>query len=65
MIGRKETTKLKRVFSLRLEDPVFDKIETISKKQHRSMTNMIEFILIDYLRKYGVENGEIETNYED
>ena len=40
---------LKRVFTLRLEDDVFDRIEKLAKDEHRSMTNLIEFILLKYL----------------
>lgn len=46
---------LKRVFTLRLEDEVFDRIEGLAKEEHRSMTNLIEYILIQYL-----ENKELE-----
>ena len=35
----------KRVFTLRLSDEVFDKIGALATKQHRSMTNYIEFVL--------------------
>ena len=41
---------LKRVFTLRLNDEIFDKIENIAKSEHRSMTNLIEYILIKYLK---------------
>ena len=40
---------LKRVFTLRLDDDIFDKIEKIAKEEHRSMTNLIEYILLKYL----------------
>ena len=40
---------LKRVFTLRLDDDIFDKIERIAKEEHRSMTNLIEYILLKYL----------------
>jgi hypothetical protein len=40
---------LKRVFTLRLDDEIFDKIEQLAKDEHRSMTNLIEFILLKYL----------------
>ena len=43
---------LKRVFTLRLEDTVFEKIEKAAAAQHRSMTNLIEYILIKYLNEY-------------
>ena len=39
---------LKRVFTLRLDDEIFDKIEKLAKEEHRSMTNLIEFILLKY-----------------
>ena len=42
---------LKRVFTLRLDDDIFDKIEQIAKEEHRSMTNLIEFILLRYLEE--------------
>ena len=40
---------LKRVFTLRLDDDIFDEIEKIAKEEHRSMTNLIEYILLQYL----------------
>ena len=43
---------LKRVFTLRMEDEIFEKIERLAKKEHRSMTNMIEFILLKYLEEH-------------
>lgn len=49
----------KRVFTLRLQDDVFDKIEYVAKAQHRSMTNFIEYALLQYLQQYEDENGEI------
>ena len=39
----------KRVFTLRLEDEIFDRIEKLAKEEHRSMTNLIEFIILKYL----------------
>ena len=40
---------LKRVFTLRMDDAIFDKIEQLAKEEHRSMTNMIEYILLKYI----------------
>lgn len=40
---------LKRVFTLRLDDEIFEKIEQLAKEEHRSMTNLIEYILLKYL----------------
>lgn len=42
---------LKRVFTLRLDDDIFDKIEQLAKNEHRSMTNMIEYILLKYIEE--------------
>ncbi len=39
----------KRVFTLRLSDEVFDKIGALASKEHRSMTNYIEYILLEHL----------------
>ena len=41
----------KRVFTLRLSDEVFDKIGILATDEHRSMTNMIEYILLKYLKE--------------
>lgn len=49
----------KRVFTLRLQDDVFDKIEYLAEEEHRSMTNFIEYVLLQHLNKYQEENGEI------
>ena len=42
---------LKRVFTLRLSDDTFDRIEALAKEEHRSMTNLIEYIIIRYLNE--------------
>ena len=53
-----------RVFTLRLQDDVFDKIEYLAEEEHRSMTNFIEYVLLQYLNKYQEENGEILLPYK-
>jgi hypothetical protein len=55
----------KRVFTLRLQDEVFDKIGLLATKQHRSMTNYIEYILLLFLDDYESENGPIIKNNEE
>ena len=55
---------LKRVFTLRLQDEVFDKIEVLANEQHRSMTNLIEYILLSYLAQHESEHGEINTPHD-
>ena len=54
----------KSVFTLRLQDDVFDKIEYLAEEEHRSMTNFIEYVLLQYLNKYQEENGEILLPYK-
>ena len=39
----------KRVFTLRLSEDVLDKIGKLATKEHRSVTNYIEFVLLQYL----------------
>lgn len=55
----------KRVFTLRLSDEVFDKIGTLATADHRSMTNYIEYVLIQHLEHIEREHGEIQIKYED
>lgn len=52
---------LKRVFTLRLHDEVFDKIEVLANDQHRSMTNLIEYILLSYLAQHENEHGKVNV----
>lgn len=49
----------KRVFTLRLSDEVFDKIGALATKQHRSMTNYIEFVLLKHLEEVEKAEGAI------
>lgn len=52
----------KRVFTLRMEDEVFDKIGVLATGEHRSMTNYIEYVLLEHIRKIEEQNGEIKTD---
>ena len=52
----------KRVFTLRLSDEVFDKIGALATKQHRSMTNYIEFVLLKHLEEVERAEGAITAN---
>ena len=49
----------KRVFTLRLPDEVFDKIGILATREHRSMTNYIEYVLMKHLAEVEQEIGEI------
>lgn len=52
----------KRVFTLRLPDEIFDKIGKLATSSHRSMTNYIEYVLIQHLEKIEEENEISEVN---
>ncbi len=54
----------KRVFTLRLSDEVFDKIGILATREHRSMTNYIEYVLMKHLSEVEQEDGEIAGNQE-
>lgn len=50
----------KRVFTLRLEDDVFNKIGALATSEHRSMTNYIEHVLLKHITEMEKEHGEIK-----
>lgn len=50
----------KRVFTLRLNDEVFDKIGVLATKEHRSLTNYIEYVLLKHIHDIEQEAGEIQ-----
>ena len=49
----------KRVFTLRLTDEVFDKIGLLATREHRSLTNYIEFVLLQHLEQVEREEGAL------
>ena len=51
----------KRVFTLRMDDSIFDKIGKLASDDHRSMTNYIEYVLLEHIRQIEAEKGTIET----
>ena len=55
----------KCVFTLRLSDEVFDKIGALATREHRSMTNYIEFVLLKHISDIEAEQGEISQNEND
>lgn len=48
----------KRVFTLRLEDEIFDKIGYLATKSHRSMTNYIEYVLLNHIKECEISDNE-------
>lgn len=55
----------KRVFTLRLDDEVFDKIGVLATSEHRSMTNYIEYVLLKHIDEIEKGNGEIQIPEEE
>lgn len=51
----------KRVFTLRLEDNIFDKIGVLATNEHRSMTNYIEYVLLKHIEEIESAQGEIKA----
>lgn len=52
----------KRFFTLRTEDEIFDKIGKLASAEHRSMTNYIEYILLEHIRLTEQQRGPIEPD---
>lgn len=55
----------KRVFTLRLQDEVFEKIGILATKEHRSITNYIEYVLLKHLDEVEQEQGTISSEPEE
>ena len=52
----------KWVFTLRLSEDVLDKIGKLATKEHRSVTNYIEFVLLQYLETNASSSEQQKTN---
>ncbi len=55
----------KRVFTLRLNDDVFDKIGALATEEHRSMTNYIEYVLLKHIEEVEKQRGAIRVDESD
>ncbi len=51
----------KRVFTLRLSEEVFEKIGQLATREHRSMTNYIEYVLLRHIEEEERSGGADET----
>ena len=51
----------KRVFTLRLPEDVLDKIGKLATKEHRSVTNYIEFVLLQHLEGNALDSVHQKT----
>lgn len=54
----------KRIFTLRLFDSDYEKMKIISSRQRRSMANLIEYLVMQYIEAYEAKNGQIEIEPE-
>ena len=55
----------KPYIQIRTTDQTIKKFEVIAEKNNRSMSNMGETIIKDYIRSYESEHGEIQIKPED
>ena len=51
----------RRVFTLRLEEEVFEKIGILATGEHRSMTNYIETVLLKHIDEVEEKQGSIKS----
>lgn len=56
---------LKTQFSLRLDPIIYAKLKIISKVENRSVSNMIDFIIKQTIKKYENEKGIIHLTEDD
>lgn len=49
----------KPVFSLRMDEATYQKISCLAAEEHRSMSNYIEYILLQHIAEIEKEQGEI------
>jgi hypothetical protein len=52
----------KRVFTLRLDDDVFDRIGILATNEHRSLTNYIEHVLLMHITEIEKEHGTVRQD---
>jgi hypothetical protein len=50
---------------LRLDEQVYGKLKTLSLKERRSINNLVEFVVQQYLEDYEEKNGVIPIALEE
>ena len=55
----------KPYIQIRTTEKTIKKFEKIAEENNRSMSNMGETIVLDYIQKYENEHGEIKIESED
>ena len=56
---------MKRTFTFRVEDALWDKFHKISGINKRSVNNQLECIVEDFVKAFERENGEIPLDCEE
>ena len=54
----------KRVFTLRLSEEVFENIGRLATREHRSMTNYIEYVLLRHIAEEEKRSGGTDTEQD-
>ena len=49
----------KKMFTLRLEDEIYDKMKVIADENNRSMANYIEWLCMNCIESYETDKGTI------
>lgn len=44
---------------LRLEEKLYDKVKLLSEQEGRSLNNLVEFIVRQYIQEYEAKNGPL------
>ncbi len=57
-------SKEKRVFTLRVDDELYDKIKVIADKNKRSLNGQIELLIEQCIVEFEKKNGMIEMKKE-
>lgn len=52
-------------FSLRLDPIVYAKLKKIAKEDNRSVSNLIDYIIKQYINEYESKNGDIVLSEKD
>ena len=50
---------------LRLDETTHRKLKTLSEKENRSLNNLVEYIILQYLKEYEEKNGVLPEFEEE
>lgn len=49
---------------LRLEEPLYEKLKTLSEREGRSLNNLVEYILRQYVSEFEAKNGPLPRSHD-